>query len=50
MSIPANEPLVYKVGDRIGQFIIMPYPQISLQEVEQLSDSDRGTGGFGSTN
>ena len=39
----------YKVGDRIGQLIIMPYPQIELEEVEELSDTDRGEGGFGST-
>lgn len=49
MSLPANEPLVYKVGDRIGQIIILPYPKISLQEVEQLSDTDRGTDGVGSS-
>lgn len=39
----------YKVGDRVGQLIIMPYPQVQFEEVEELSDSDRGAGGFGST-
>jgi len=39
----------YRVGDRVAQLIIMPYPQIELEEVEELSDSDRGEGGFGST-
>ena len=39
----------YKVGDRVGQLIIMPYPQVQFEEVEELSDSDRGEGGFGST-
>jgi len=39
----------YEVGDRIGQLIIMPYPQIYLKEVEELSSTERGTGGFGST-
>lgn len=39
----------YKVGDRVGQIIIMPYPQIEFEEVEELSSSDRGEGGFGST-
>ena len=39
----------YKVGDRVAQLIIMPYPQIELEEVEELSDTDRGEGGFGST-
>ena len=40
---------VYNVGDRIGQIIILPYPQIEFEEVEELSETDRGTGGFGST-
>ena len=37
----------YKVGDRIAQIIILPYPQIEFEEVEELSDSERGEGGFG---
>ena len=41
---------IYTVAERIGQLIIMPYPNITLEEVEQLSDSNRGEGGFGSTN
>jgi dUTP pyrophosphatase len=41
---------VYEVGDRVGQIIIMPYPQISFEEVEELSETERGEGGFGSTN
>ncbi len=40
---------VYQLGERIGQLIIMPYPQIELIESDELSDSDRGEGGFGST-
>ena len=39
----------YKVGDRIGQLIILPYPEIVLDEVEELCDTDRGSGGFGSS-
>ena len=39
----------YKVGDRIGQLVILPYPQIQLVEEQQLSDSERGEGGFGSS-
>ena len=39
----------YKVGDRIGQLIIMPYPQVELEEVEDLSSTDRGSDGYGST-
>ena len=39
----------YKVGDRVGQLIIMPYPQVKFEEVEDLGVTDRGQGGFGST-
>ena len=40
---------VYSVGDRIAQLIIIPYPKIEFQEVEELSESERGEGGYGST-
>lgn len=40
---------IYKVGDRIGQIIILPYPQIEFEEVDELSDTERGAGGYGST-
>ena len=39
----------YKIGDRVGQLIIMPYPDVKFKEVKELSDTNRGTGGFGST-
>jgi len=39
----------YKIGDRIAQIIILPYPQIEFTEVEELSNTERGEGGFGST-
>lgn len=39
----------YEIGDRVGQLIIMPYPQIEFEEVEELSDTERGSGGFGSS-
>ncbi len=40
---------VYDVGDRIAQLIIMPYPDVEFVEADSLEDSDRGTGGYGST-
>lgn len=40
---------VYTTGDRVGQIIIIPYPQIEFEEVEELSSSERSEGGFGST-
>ena len=39
----------YEIGDRIGQLIIMPFPLIEFQEVSDLSTTDRGSGGYGST-
>ncbi len=39
----------YEIGDRIGQIIIIPYPRIEFEEVAELSESERGDGGFGST-
>lgn len=39
----------YKVGDRIGQMIIIPYPKVEIQEVDELSSTERGTGGYGSS-
>lgn len=39
----------YKVGERGAQIIIIPYPQVKMVESEELSDTERGTGGFGST-
>jgi dUTP pyrophosphatase len=41
--------LKYKVGERGAQIIIMPHPNIELIEFKDLSDSERGDGGFGST-
>jgi dUTP pyrophosphatase len=37
------------VGDKVAQLIILPYPTIHFEEVEELSDTNRGQGGFGST-
>jgi dUTP pyrophosphatase len=44
-----NQKNDYKVGDRIAQIMIIPYPSIDFQEVEYLSNTQRGEGGFGST-
>ena len=42
-------PKEYKVGDKVGQIIIMPYPQVAFIETDELSSTERGEGGFGST-
>ena len=39
----------YKIGDRVCQIMIIPHPIVELIEVDELSDSERGEGGFGST-
>lgn len=39
----------YKVGDKIGQMVMLTYPNVNLIECEELSSSDRGVNGFGST-
>ena len=39
----------YKVGDRVAQIMIIPHPDVEFNEVDELSDSERGEGGFGST-
>jgi dUTP pyrophosphatase len=40
---------VYHKGDRIAQLVIVPVPRVELIEVENLSETARGTGGFGSS-
>lgn len=40
---------IYNIGDRVGQIIIMPYPKIEFVEVEELSETERGIGGYGSS-
>lgn len=39
----------YSPGERIGQLIIVPYPIIEFVEVDELSKTERGVGGHGST-
>lgn len=35
--------------DRIAQAVILPVPKVAFEEVTELSETDRGSGGFGST-
>ena len=44
-----EEPFVVHKGDRIAQGLIVPAPQYRLEWAEELSETARGTGGFGST-
>ena len=40
---------IYNVGERIAQLIIIPYPQITFVEADELSETERGAGGYGSS-
>lgn len=44
-----NSTQVIKHGDRVAQFTILPVFDVQLTEVNELSDTDRGSGGFGSS-
>jgi len=39
----------YQIGDRVAQIFFDRVEDVQLLEVDSLEDSDRGTGGFGST-
>lgn len=43
------EPFVVNDGERICQMVVAPYSRVQWQEVESLSDTERGEGGFGHT-
>lgn len=40
---------IYKIGDRVCQIIFLTLPQIKLMEAQELSESNRGSQGYGST-
>jgi dUTP pyrophosphatase len=39
----------YEVGKRIGQMVVLPYPDVNFEIVKELSETSRGEGGHGST-
>lgn len=43
-------PNIYADGDRVGQLVVLPFPKMEPVFVDELSTTERGTGGFGSTN
>lgn len=45
----STEPQTIQHGDRIAQMVIAPFVQAALAEVPELSDTERGAGGFGHT-
>ena len=49
INLDPHEPISIHVGDRIAQLVIMKVESLEFQEVAELDDSERGTGGFGSS-
>ena len=45
----SSEPQTVECGERIAQLVVAPFLQATLEECDELSDTQRGTGGFGST-
>ena len=45
----SNEPFTINSGDRIAQLVIAKHERAQWKEVESLSETERGAGGFGST-
>ena len=39
----------YKVGDRIGQMVFLQYPTVNIEVVDELNETVRGDGAFGSS-
>lgn len=44
-----NIPQIVEPGERIAQLIIIPYVPVIFEEADELSETERGAGGFGST-
>lgn len=49
MEASPTRDAAFSIGDRIAQLVIMPYAVVNWEEVDKLEDTERGTGGFGST-
>lgn len=45
----SEEERIVNPADRIAQLVVMPYLAVEFKEVDELSDTKRGAGGFGST-
>jgi dUTP pyrophosphatase len=49
INLDPSEPIKIGRGDKIAQLVILPVARAELAEVDELPDSPRGAGGFGST-
>lgn len=49
VNLDPHSPFTIEKGDRIAQLVVMPVPSVSFSQVNELQDSERGSGGFGSS-
>lgn len=49
LTVDEGHGLQVRSGDRIAQAMLVPIERVAFREVDELSDTARGTGGFGST-
>lgn len=49
MVIRAEVSFGWKKGERIAQGVVIELPRVEIELVEELNDTERGSGGFGST-
>lgn len=49
VSVKMNKPIKAGVGDRIAQAMIIPVERVSFELTDELTDTERGSGGFGSS-
>lgn len=45
----SNEPFTIENGERVAQMVVAKYEKATFEQVQNLSETERGTGGFGST-
>ena len=49
LNTDRKETFTADAGERIAQLVVLPVPEVALREVDELSESDRGVRGFGSS-
>ena len=49
LNTDREETFTAEPGERIAQLVVLPVPEVALREVDELSDSERGVRGFGSS-
>ena len=49
IDLAPKEPIVIKQGDRIAQLVVIKVEDVRFDQVDELSDTERGSGGFGSS-